>query len=93
MSFEISEDAIFNDEGQVALRYTKQASALVTCPGADAAEYIFTVRANISAAYVNEEDVECMLGVKEGCCGGRKKNVIFYIDETHHRRWETGGGR
>ena len=89
----LPEGAITNDEGQVALRYNRQATALVTCPGQGAVEYVFTVRANIAMAFVNEEDVECMLGIKEGCCGNRKKNVIFYIDETHFNRWTNGGGR
>ena len=93
MTFEIPDTAIRNEAGDVALRYNRQATAMVSCPGLGATEYIFTVKANIAMTYVNEEDVECLLGVKEGCCGGRKKNVIFYIDETHHRRWENGGGR
>ncbi len=93
MSFEISEDAIYNEEGQVALRYMKQATVLASCNGQGANEYIFTTKANISMAYVNEEDVECMLQVTAGCCGEKQKLVVFYGDETHVRRWETGGGR
>jgi hypothetical protein len=93
MAFEISEDAIYNEEGQVALRYMKQATALASCPGQGAKEYIFTTKANVSMAYIDEDDVECMLQVTAGCCGGKKKNVIFYADETHVRRWEAGGGR
>jgi hypothetical protein len=86
----IPDSAITNDEGQVLLRYMKQAQEYVKC---GSAEYIFEVRANIAAAWVNEEDVSCMLGYKAGCCGGKLKNVIFLIDETHARRWQYGGGR
>lgn len=93
MTFEIPGTAIRNNEDQVALRYSRQATALVTCPGEGATEYVFTVKANIAMAYVEESDVECLLNVREGCCGGGKKNVISYIDETHHRRWTNGGGR
>ena len=88
----VPDDAIYNEAGQVAMRYMKQAPSLVRCNGSGT-EYVFVVKANISMAYVDEEDVECMLGVKAGCCGGRKKKVIFFADETHHRRWLTGGGR
>ncbi|NGX44896.1 MAG: hypothetical protein K940chlam2_00036 [Chlamydiae bacterium] len=89
----IIEGAIYNEEGQVAMRYMQQAQALVTCNGNN---YVFVVKAQtIALAYVEPDDVACMLGFKKGCggCGGRKKNVIFLADETHVRRWESGGGR
>lgn len=87
----IPDTAIRNDDGQVAMRYGKQANSYVKC-GQN--EYIFVVRANIAMAWVNEEDVECMLGVRGGgCCPSKKKQVINFIDETHFRRWTNGGGR
>ena len=86
----IPDDAILNADGQVAMRYMKQANSYVRC-GQN--EYVFVCKANISMAYVNQEDVECMLGIMVGCCGGRKKKAIFFSDEDHHRRWSVGGGR
>lgn len=89
----IIEDAVYNEEGQVAMRYMQQAQAIITCNGNS---YVFVVRAGtIALAYVSPDDVSCLLGFKKGCggCGGRKKNVIFLADETHVRRWENGGGR
>jgi len=83
-------NAIRNDQGQVLLRYMKQAQEYVKC---GSAEYIFEVRANIAAAWVNPEDVDCLLAHKASCCGGKAKSVIFLIDETHARRWQYGGGR
>lgn len=83
----------FNDQGQVAMRYMQQRPAVVSCNGN---EYAFVVRAQvISFAWIEPEDVDCMLAVRRGCggCGGKKKNVIFLADETHTRRWVNGGGR
>lgn len=85
------EGAIANEEGQIALRYKKQKPALVSCNGES---YYFDVRASISISWVDEENVECLLGLKEGCsCGSGKKNNIIYADETHVRRWTNRGGR
>lgn len=84
--------AITNDAGQVAMRYMQQTPAFITCNGH---EYVFTVRAHIALAWIDPQDVTCMLNVRKGCggCGGKKKNVIFLTDETHVRRWTVGGGR
>ena len=86
----VPDTAITNDQGQVLLRYMKQADEYVKC---GSAEYVFVTKANISAAWVNPEDLDCLLAHKASCCGGKAKNVIFLIDETHARRWITGGGR
>ncbi len=91
MAHDFPETAVFNEEGQIALRYKKQKPALVGCNGN---QYYFSVMASISISYVDAEDADCLLGLKEGCsCGSGKKNNIIYADETHVRRWENGGGR
>jgi len=84
--------ATLNAQGQVAMRYMQQKPALVKCNGT---QYYFSTKASISMAFVNPEDVDCLLAVMEGCgcAGGRKKNMIFLADETHARRWINGGGR
>lgn len=87
---ELPEHAIVNETGQVAMRYKKQAPALVEC---GKKKYYFAVRANIALAWVDQEDLSCVLAKKEGCCGGRKKPAVFFADETHVRRWTVGGGR
>lgn len=87
---ELPEIAVVNAEGKVALRYMQQKPAYVTCNGN---EYVFSVNRNISMTWVAEEDVECMLAIRDGCgCGGgnKKKNMIMYGDELHVGRW---GGR
>lgn len=88
----IPPEAIFNDEGQVAMRFMKQGQVYVRNPQTGN-EYIFAMRANIGMAFVNEEDTDYMETVTTGCCGGKKKKAVYYADETHVRRWENGGGR
>lgn len=83
---------VVNDQGQVAMRFMQQKPALVTC---NQTEYYFATRANISLAWVDADDVDCLLGVRMGCnCGGgtKKKNVIFLADQLHTNRWLNGGG-
>lgn len=87
-------DPVVNDDGQIALRYRRQQKAVVECgPHADRRTYIFSMRANISMAWVKPEDVPCCLAVKGGCCGQKKTGVIIYASETDVRRWTNGGGR
>lgn len=86
---DIPPGAVVNEEGQVAMRFMKQANSFVQC-GQNG--YVFVVRANIAISYVNPEDLDCILGYRIGCCGGRKKQAIFFADETHYRRWSNGGG-
>jgi len=86
-------NAILDAQGQVAMRYMKQAPALVKCNGHD---YYFATKASISLCFVDPADVDCLLGVRESCnCqnGAGKKQMIFLADETHTRRWINGGGR
>ena len=80
-------EPIYNEDGKVAMRYVQQKPAYVACNGN---EYVFTVNRNISMTWVDEEDVACMLAVKDGCnCanGTKKKNMIIYGDDLHIERW------
>jgi len=87
-------DHITNDAGQIALRYIRQQKAVVNCgPQKTQRTYIFSMRANISMAWVEAEDVPCCLAVRGGCCGQTKPGVIRYASETDVRRWTNGGGR
>lgn len=85
-------EAVLNEAGQVAMRYKKQSPAYVKC--GNGKEYVFAVRANIAMSWIDQEDVPCMLNVRESCCGGgQRKPAVFFCDETHVRRWIAGGGR
>jgi len=85
-------EAIVNEAGQVAMRYGRQAPTHIKCGDRS---YIFSVQANISLAWVEPEDIPCMLAKRDtsGCCGSSRRGpVISFCDETHLRRWTNRGG-
>ena len=77
-------------DGKVAIRRIPARVKLVTVRGT---EYIFLIRGNVALCWVDKADVPDVLAIKQGCCGGGKKQVFYYADETHLRRWENNGGR
>lgn len=82
---------VVNETGQVALRYMTQQQAYASC---NSHEYVFTIRGQVTLAFVEPSDVDCMLAIRRGCnCGSGKKNVIFLADERHTKMWVAGGGR
>lgn len=89
---DIPETAVFNDQGQVAMKYRKQRPITVNCKN-PAYSYIFTVRANIPMAWIDPVHVPCMSTVKYGCCGNRKPGGVIFANEDDVRRWTNGGGR
>lgn len=81
---------ITNDDGWVALRKYRTINKVVSVGGED---YAFITRANICLAWIRPEHVEAVLQIKRVCCGGNKKPMFSYADETAVRRWTNGGGR
>ena len=55
-------------------------------------EYAFVVKANICLAWVKNEDALAVLALTKVCCGGNKKTVYRYANESDVRRWTNGGG-
>ena len=55
-------------------------------------EYAFVVRANICMAWILNGDVPAVLALTKICCGGNKKTVYRYANESDVRRWTNGGG-
>jgi hypothetical protein len=56
--------------------------------------YLFSVRANICLAWVEERHVDRILQMKRtdcACASGKK--VFRYANENDVRRWTNGGGR
>lgn len=83
---------VTNDVGQIALKYLSPVPKFISANGGG--EYIFSVRANISLAWIEPKDVNNILGIKSGCnCGSGKKRVFVYANEDDVRRWTNGGGR
>jgi len=56
-------------------------------------EYVFTSSANISLAWVEDDDVPAVLAITHNCCGNNKKPAFFLANESDIRRWTNGGGR
>lgn len=79
-----------NEQGEVALKHYQPAQVLVqNTPSGK--EYVFTTRANICLAWIQEGDVQSILSRTGGCCGGRRK-LFDYANESDVRRWTNGGG-
>lgn len=55
-------------------------------------QYVFTVRAQICLAYVDEADVQELLDAVGGCCGKKQRNIYVRPNEDTVRRWTNGGG-
>lgn len=84
-------DKQINDQGQVAVRQFRQSERLVEVHGNG---YYFAVRASISMAWVNEDDLDAILNYTYNCnCGGTPKIGFGLASEDDVRRWTVGGGR
>ena len=76
------------ENGNVAIRRIPARPALIKVHGT---EYLFRIQHNISLCWVKEADVPAVLAIKQGCCGGAKRQVFHYADQTHINRWNDGG--
>lgn len=57
------------------------------------AQYVFTIRHNISLSYVDPEHVDAILNIRGGCCGGQKKGVFRLATEQEIRIWNGEADR
>lgn len=83
-------NAQYNDAGQIAIRRYTTIPKIISCGDR---EYVSEVHANICLAWVDPEDIDCVLAKVHKCCGGNKKREYSLADETHVRRWLNRGGR
>lgn len=78
------------DDGYVALR--RRDLGNITVNGLGGRTYFFTMKANIAIAWVHPDDVNKLLQMRGGCCGGQK--ILFtQANVADVRRWTNGGGR
>jgi len=75
-------------DGYVAIKRIPARGRMIKVQGT---EYLFVIQHNISLCWVRKEHVPAILAIKQGCCGGASKQVFHLADETHVRRWESGG--
>ena len=77
-----------NEDGWIALKRYQTINKLVTVGGEG---YMFITKYNICLAWVRPEHVGQVLAIKRVCCGGNKKPMFRYANETDVHRWTYGG--
>lgn len=87
-------DAILNASGEVALKYYPPTQILVQNVPSGTDGYLFTIRADISLAWVKPEDVDNILARKgaKPCCPGNTLKPYRFANEADVRRWQNNGG-
>jgi hypothetical protein len=76
-------------KGKTALKYRMPVQKYIRVGDR---EYVFVPRANISLAWVEDQDVDFILRKKKSCCGGSKP-IFFRANPSDIRRWTNNGGR
>jgi len=78
---------IRNPAGGVAVRFSEPIQKYVMV---GKHEYVFTPRKSVSIAWVAEEDVDALLGMRQsGCCGAQGKR-FFLANEESVNLWLHG---
>lgn len=83
---------VTNEAGQTALKYRLPVPVIAKNTPSQT-EYRFTVKANLSIAWINQEDIDNLINRKKTCCGGTTHKLFRYASEDEARRWQNGGGR
>lgn len=81
-------DKVYTPDGKVALTYYQPIPKLVSLQGKSV---YFDCQYGISMAFVDEGDVEPLLSVLGGCCGG-KKTIIHLASQVQYEHWKNGNG-
>jgi hypothetical protein len=76
---------VSNDQGQVALFYLQPIQKLITLGNGH--QYVFTVKRNVSLAFVAPEDVPACFEIRTGCCGHQLNPAFRYASESDVRIW------
>ncbi len=82
---------IKNENGDVAVTYFQEINKQVRV--GDGTRYAWSVKRNVSLAWVNPEHVDHILSKTRNCCGGggRKKGVFRLSSQQEVNLW-TGVG-
>lgn len=84
MDYKIIDNKIYNDAGQIAIRYYQNTGKLVRV---GSAEYLFRTLNNVCLAWVNPEHVNGVFAIRRNCCGNNKADMFFYASEMQVRLW------
>jgi hypothetical protein len=80
-----------NDKNQTALVYYQPINKLVTLPSGK--QIFFKVDRNVSLSWVEQSDVEAVLGILGGCCGHSVNRVFRYASDSDVRLWSHTADR
>lgn len=70
----------------VAVKRKRLGRKLITVYGR---QYAFSTKVNLNIAMVEEEHVDAILAIKEGCCGGAKKVGYVLPTDSEMHRWKN----
>lgn len=79
-------DPITNDVGQIAIRYYQPAQVL-TKNTPSGTQYFFDVKAGVSMAWVEPEDVEALLAKRPRPCCQKARQVYDYANQAAVDLW------
>ena len=89
----VMDEAITNEKGQVLLKWTLPRPPKPTKIEGTNRIYIFSYNFNVCACWVEPQDVERMLLVREKVCNcnnGTYKNAFAYANLLDHNLWVYG---
>ena len=78
-----------NANGQIAVKRLRQNQKLVKINKEKF--YVFAPKHNVCLAWVDPEDLDFILSLEGGCCGGKKKE--FWLATSTDVRRHLHGGR
>jgi len=81
---------ITNDAGQAAMVYYQPIPKLIELSSIKS--YYFDVKYGVSLAWVDPTDVDTLLSIKGGCCGGQRQ-VVYPANENQFKMFSTGDYR
>lgn len=84
---------ITNDAGQTAIKYYQPANRILVEDTTSGKPCVFTCKASVTMAWVDEADVANLLARRKHCCGNTRRQIFFYANENDVRQWTNGGGR
>jgi len=78
---------VYNEIGQVAIRYFQTVPRVVTV---NKRNYAFVVQHNICLSWVYPEDVSAVLKIVGGCCGNKNPGAYRICNALNVKLWQTG---
>ena len=81
---------IKNENGDVAITYFQEIHKPVRM--GDGTRYQWSVKRNVSLAWVNPKHIDQVLAKTRSCCGGQRKRGVFRLSSQQEVNLWTGVG-